>query len=165
MDLKRIFRHLNTSPRLLKRAFPQAALEAIEQLVRECEQNHLGEIRFAVEAALDTMPLLRGQSARERAIQVFAEIGVWDTEHNNGVLIYLLLADHDVEVVADRGIARHVANDEWERICREMEKAFAAGDYQSGALTGIRMVSVLLERFSPAQGANPNELPDQPVLR
>ncbi|MGH8657943.1 MAG: TPM domain-containing protein [Gammaproteobacteria bacterium] len=165
MDLKRIFRHLNTSPRLLKRAFPQAALEAIEQLVRECEQNHLGEIRFAVEAALDTMPLLRGQSARERAIQVFAEIGVWDTEHNNGVLIYLLLADHDVEVVADRGIARHVANDEWERICREMEKAFAAGDYQSGALTGIRMVSALLERFFSAQGANPNELPDQPVLR
>lgn len=165
MDLKRIFRHLNTSPRLLKRAFPQAALEAIEQLIRDCEQNHLGEIRFAVEAALDTMPLLRGQSARERAIQVFAELGVWDTEHNNGVLIYLLLADHDVEVVADRGIDRQVAHAEWERICREMEKAFAADDYQGGALTGIRLVSAVLARFFPAQGANPNELPDQPVLR
>lgn len=164
MDLKRMLRHMNSSQRSLRRAFPRAALSAIEQQIGACENNHQGEIRFAVEAALDTIPLLRGQSARERAIEVFSELRIWDTEHNNGVLIYLLLADRDVEIVADRGIDARVQHHEWEAICREMEKAFGAGDYERGSLTGICMVSSLLERCFPAQGANPNELPDKPVI-
>jgi uncharacterized membrane protein len=108
--------------------------------------------------------LLRNQSARGRAIDMFSLLRVWDTEHNNGVLLYLLLADRDVEIVADRGISRHVAPDEWERICREMERAFRQGRFEEGVLAGIRTVSAHLVRHHPGEGKRLNELPDAPVV-
>lgn len=120
---------------------------------------------FAVEAALDTLPLMADQPARERAIEVFSQLRVWDTEHNNGVLIYLLLADHDVEIIADRGIASRVGNEAWEAICRQMETAFREGQFESGVITGIGAIGThLQEYFATERKAGENELPDRPVI-
>lgn len=164
MDLARIVRHLLTGELALRRALPQAAMDAIERAIREGERIHGGEIRFAVEASLGLGALWRGQSARDRAIDVFSELRVWDTEHNNGVLIYLLLADHDVEIVADRGVHRRAGDAAWEALCRNMEAAFRAGRFEEGAVAGVRAVSALLAQHYPAQAMNVNELSDRPVI-
>lgn len=145
-------------------ALPRHALDAIEQAIKMAEAAHSGEIRFAVEGALHTASLFHGQSARERAIEVFAQLRVWDTQHNNGVLIYLLLADRDVEIVADRGIDAKVGAQGWEDICRRMEAAFLQAQYQQGVIRGIQAVTEHLARHFPASGTNPNELPDRPVV-
>lgn len=163
MTMTRILHHLFMPPWLTRRYFPRAVMAGIERAIGESEARHGGELRFAVEAALDLRPLLHGQHASERAVEVFSQLRVWDTEHNSGVLIYLLLADRDVEIVADRGIAAKVGNGEWERICRLMEAAFRQGDFEAGVLAGIREVTALLVQHYPAGARNPNELPDQPV--
>jgi uncharacterized membrane protein len=164
MDGSRILRHLATGSRLLQRRFPEPALRAIESAIHEGEARHAGELCFAVEAALDPLAVMRGLSPRERAIAVFSELRVWDTEQNSGVLIYVLLADRDVEIVADRGIHKRVEQGEWEAICRQMEGEFRAGRFESGALTGIRAVSELLARHFPPTGRTRNELPNRPVI-
>jgi uncharacterized membrane protein len=164
MDLARILRHLFTTEGTLKRAFSEADLAAIEKATAAGELRHGGEIRFAVEAALDTASLLRGQTARARAIEVFANLHVWDTERNNGVLIYLLLADRDVEIVADRGIHSKAGDAKWEAICRAMEKAFAEGRHRDAVIAGIEAVAEQLALHFPASGEAVNELPDRPVL-
>ncbi len=164
MDTKRILRHMLTPAWRIRVTFPRATLAAIETAIRDAELTHNGEIRFALEAALQPLPLLQGVAARERALQVFSRLRVWDTEHNNGVLIYLLLADRDVEIVADRGIHTRTGADEWERICREMETHFRAGKFEAGVLAGIRAVSAHLARHYPRHGKKINELPDSPVV-
>lgn len=164
MNFKRIIRHLLTPHWKVKRVFPARALRSIEAAIRESETTHFGEIRFAVEVALDPMALLQDRSARERAVEVFSQLRVWDTEHNNGVLIYLLLADRRVEIVADRGIHRDVGQPGWEAICREMERSFRQGRFEQGVVEGIRTVASHLVRHYPASGANENELPDKPVI-
>lgn len=164
MDFKRIIRHLFTTRRQVTRAFPSTALNAIEHAIATSETTHTGEIRFAVEGALDGAPLFGGQSARERAIELFAQMGVWDTEQNNGVLIYLLLADRDVEIVADRGIDAKVGQDAWEAICRAMEASFRRGDFETGVIEGIAAVTQHLVKHFPAPGAGRNELPDRPEV-
>ena len=141
MNMQRITRHLFTPAWRVKRAFSPAALQAIERAIAQTEAAHHGQIRFAVEHALDVAQLMAGMSARERAVEVFGQLRVWDTEHNNGVLIYLLLADRDVEIVADRGIHRHVGEG-WEGICRDMERHFRQGEFQTGVLAGIRAVGL-----------------------
>ncbi len=165
MDMRRVLRHLFMPPWRTRVVFPAAALRAIEEAIRASERAHAGEIRFAVESALDPAPLLRGVSARERAVGAFSQLRVWDTAQNNGVLIYLLLADHDVEIVADRGIAARVAAAEWERICRQMEAHFRDGHFEQGAVAGIHAVGALLARHFPSAGGGVNELPDRPHLR
>lgn len=164
MDFGRLLRHLATSSRLVRRRFPASALAAIEAAITAGEQRHEPEIRFAVEAALHPRAILRGITPRARAIDVFSELRVWDTEHNTGVLIYLLLADRDVEIVADRGVAGQVAPVEWEVICREMEAHLREGRYEAGALAGIRAASDLLARHFPARGPGRGEQPDRPVV-
>jgi hypothetical protein len=167
MDLKslrRIIRHLSSGNAAVRRAFPHSALDAIERAIRETELHCDGQLRFSVEAALDLAPLLAGQSARERAVEVFSRLRVWDTEHNNGVLIYLLLADRDVEIVVDRGVHARVGQQAWEAICQEMEAAFRYGKFEEGVLTGIRSVGRLLAQHYPRAGEKVNELPDRPVL-
>lgn len=164
MNIKRILRHLVMTHWQVKRAFPRQTLIAIEQAIKAGETAHVGEIRFVVEGALDGTPLFKGQSARERAIDVFSQLRIWDTEHNNGVLIYLLLADRDVEIVADRGIHAQVGLEEWERICRTMETAFKQENYQGGVVSGIQVVTRHLMKHFPASGAGQNELPDKPVV-
>ncbi len=164
MSFGRIMRHLSSGRAAVRRAFPPRALDAVERAIRETETRHDGQIRFAVEAALDLSPLLAGQAARERAIEVFSELRVWDTEHNNGVLIYLLLADRDVEIVADRGIHARLGAETWEAICREMEAAFREGRFEAGVLAGIHAVGEHLARHFPARGDKSNEMPDRPVV-
>ena len=164
MNSIRIVKHLLVTPWQVNRAFPRHTLIAIEQAIKASETAHVGEIRFAVEGALDGTPLFKGQSARERAIDMFSQLRVWDTEHNNGVLIYLLLADRDVEIVADRGIHAKVDRREWENICRAMEAAFQQENYEGGVVSGIQAVTRHLVKHFPADGAGQNELPDKPVV-
>jgi uncharacterized membrane protein len=163
MSMERIARHLMATKWRINRAFPSDTLSAIDRAIKASEATHRGEIRFAVEGALHIEPLLRGQTARERAIDVFSQLRIWDTERNSGVLIYLLLADRDVEIVADRGIDAKVGPQEWERICRKMEAAFRQADYEGGVVAGIQEVTRHLAEHFPPIGDDRNELPDNPV--
>jgi uncharacterized membrane protein len=164
MKIARMLRHLTMPQWRAARGLPREALLRIERAIAESESRHSGQIRFAVENALDLYDLLHGQSARERAIEVFAALRVWDTAHNNGVLIYLLLADRDVEIVADRGIHERVGSRAWEEICSEMEAAFREGHFEEGVLGGIARVSRFQETYFPGPAHGPNELPDRPVV-
>ena len=147
-----------------RRAFPQATLDAIEAAIRMSETRHGGEIRFAIENHLPGILAWRGMSGRERAIEMFSNLRVWDTEHNSGVLIYLLLADHDIEIVADRGIAAQVDPAAWESVAQTMEAAFRQGEFERGALAGIEQIGVLLAAHFPPSGHNPDELANRPVI-
>lgn len=162
--MSRVLRHLFSGAWQVRRAFPSRVMKAIEAAIAAAERQYHGEIRFAVEAGLDIAPLLGGQSARERAIQMFSALRVWDTERNNGVLIYLLLADRDVEIVADRGIDARVGAEGWEAICRQMEVEFRAGHFEQGVIAGIQAVSRHLEKHYPGQHGDTNELPDAPIV-
>ncbi|MGH8670817.1 MAG: TPM domain-containing protein [Burkholderiales bacterium] len=164
MDVGRVMRHFVCGPWTLGRVLPAPVLRAIETAIARSEQSHGGEIRFAVETALDTRSLLRGTSARQRAIDVFSELRVWDTEHNNGVLIYLLLADHHVEIVADRGISQNVGSADWERVCRQIEDHLKQGRFERGLTAGIEAVGTLLARYYPRGNADKNELTDRPEV-
>jgi uncharacterized membrane protein len=164
MNLRRLFVHLATPRWWLLRAFAHGTVKAIEAAIADCERRHRGELRFIVEATLPLAYLLRGLPARERAVELFSSMRVWDTAENSGILIYVQLADRRVEIVADRGIAARVAQGEWDTICRAMENAFGAGDYRSGALTAIRQAEDLLLLHFPAHAGNVNELPDRPLL-
>ncbi|HEX4025485.1 MAG TPA: TPM domain-containing protein [Steroidobacteraceae bacterium] len=147
--------------------FPPAVLGEIERACAQSEARHSGEIRFAIETALPLAALWHGVSPRERALQVFAHLRIWDTHHNNGVLIYVLRADRAVEIVADRGISAAVQSAEWETICREVERHFRAGRFGDGARAAVAAVADLLGRHFPAGAGNTNEaneLPNQPVL-
>ncbi len=164
MDLARLLRHLATTSARVRRAFPASALSSIEQAIASSELSHAGEIRFVIEGSLDGLPLLRGQTARERAIELFARLHVWDTEHNTGVLIYVLLADRRVEIVADRGIHAKAGAGAWSVICSDMETQFGAGDFGRGAVQGIEAVTQLVARHFPLTPGDRNELPDAPLL-
>jgi uncharacterized membrane protein len=164
MGIKRIGKHLIEHRWRVRRSFPPKALAAIERSIKVTEATHSGQVRFVVEGALDGAPLFRGQSARERALDVFSHLRIWDTAHNNGVLIYLLLADRDVEIVADRGINAKVGTANWEKICKAMETDFRAGDFEGGVIRGIEAVSKQLAAHFPRQGGGKNELPDAPVV-
>lgn len=163
-NIPRIFRHLTSSQAQVRRAFPPRSLAAIEQAVRAAEATHLGEIRFVVEAALDSAPLLRDQPARQRAIEVFSQLRIWDTQERNGVLIYLLMSDRQIEIVADRGIDAKVGPEGWAQLCRPLEDAFKRGDFERGAVACIEAVAVTLRQHFPSAASGPNELPDAPVL-
>jgi uncharacterized membrane protein len=164
MNLERILRHLFTPDWVVRRSFPRQVMLRIEQAIRESEKSHNGELRFAVEASLPTASLLMGITPRQRAREVFGRLGVWDTELNSGVLIYLQLVDRDIEILADRGISAKVDQATWESICHRMEAAFRAGEFEAGTVEGIREITVLLARHFPPGGANMNELPDEPVV-
>ncbi|HEY3794307.1 MAG TPA: TPM domain-containing protein [Bradyrhizobium sp.] len=164
MGIRRIGKHLLAHRWRLRQLFPPSALAAIEQAIKTGETTHSGQVRFVVEGALDGAPLFRDQSARQRAIDIFAQLRIWDTAHNNGVLIYLLLADRQVEIVADRGIDAKVGSAGWEEICRAMEAEFRAGHFERGVIKGIEAVSQHLAKYFPAHGAGRNELPDAPLV-
>lgn len=165
MNWLRISRHLITGQLSIHRAFPEAALDRIEQAIKASEHSHDGEIVFAVEAALDLASLLKDKPARERAIDTFSLLRVWDTELNNGVLIYVLMADRDVEIIADRGIHGQVGQVGWESICQSMEAAFHQGQFEQGLLTGIAAITQQLQTFFPSLNRGGiNELPNKPVI-
>lgn len=164
MQWKRMLRHLLTDQWSVRRAFPKAAMRAIRDTIGAQERRHGGELRFAVEASLPLRQLWRGQDARKRAVELFGQLGVWDTEHNSGVLIYLLLADRRVEIVADRGIHVRVGGSAWEAICGEMQRSFAAGRFEHGVNFGITAISDLLAAHYPPSTGRPDELANEPVL-
>jgi len=164
MGIGRFFRHLLTDHWAARFAFPARVLVAIEGAIVAQEQRHDGELRFVVEAALPLVDLARGMSARERAIELFGALRVWDTERNCGVLIYLLLAEKRVEIVADRGIHRKVGAAAWEAICGAMQREFAAGRFEQGAVIGVQAVSDLIATHYPPGGDNVDELPNRPLI-
>ena len=164
--LQRIFRHRWLDDADTRRAVPPALVERLAQQVAASERRHTGEIRIYVEAGFPVSYLWRDATPRERAIAIFGKLGVWDTEQNNGVLIYLLLAEHAIEVVADRGLSRRVDPTQWQQIVRGMSEAFRARQYEEGLMQAVDEVTALLVRHFPATpgAANANELPDKPVL-
>jgi uncharacterized membrane protein len=164
MNFLRLLRHIATTRWSTRRHFPRAVRDAIEQAIVECEVRHSGEIRFVVETAFDLPELWHDLSSRQRALQLFGQLGVWDTAHNNGVLIYVLMADRVVEIIADRGIAARIQPGEWQAVCRQMEHHYRTGRFREGSLVGVLGVSALLGRHFPGKPAGDNELPSAPVL-
>lgn len=164
MMLGRLLKHWLTPPWLAAHRFGPALAAEIGAAVVVAEATQRGEIRFVAEGPLPFADLWQDRSARQRAADLFGRLGVWDTEENSGVLIYVQLVDRRVEILADRGIAALVPQAEWDAICRSMETAFRAADYRGGALAAIHRAGELLTAHFPARAANPNELPDQPVL-
>lgn len=157
--------HLFLDHLALSSAFPKSVLAAIGRAVVEQERRHRGELRVVIEGGLPIQALLLGRTARQRAEQLFVRYGVGNTKEASGVLIYLLLADRRVEILADRGIHERVGETAWEAICGEMQRRFAAGNYEEGVVAGLTAASDLLAQHFPADGAaaNPNELPDAPA--
>lgn len=166
-SIKRFIRHRLWDEDDARRALPAEALARLQQRVADSESRHSGEIRVCVEASLPLSYLWRDAPARERAVTMFAKLRVWDTELNNGALIHLLLADRRIEIVADRALARCVADDHWQQLVDAMGAAFRAGRFEQGLGDAIDAVDALLVRHFPrAAGAAPrlNELPDEPLL-
>jgi uncharacterized membrane protein len=164
--LIRLIRHRWHDEAAVRRALGAEGLERIEAKVSAMERTHRGELRVCVEGGLPLSYLWRGASARERAVSMFGKMRVWDTEHNSGVLIYLLLADRCLEIVADRGIARRVPASTWQQISESMAKEFQAGRCTEGLLGALDQVGALLGEHFPidAGSPNPNELPDAPAV-
>jgi uncharacterized membrane protein len=164
--LLRLFKHRWLDEGDSRRALDEAALGRLQARVAESEKRHGGEIRIVVEAGLPLSYLWQGLSARQRAITLFGKLGVWDTEHNNGVLIYLLLAEHAIEIVADRGLARHVPQAHWDAVVQGLRAPLRQGAFEAGLAQAVAQVNeMLLRHFAAVAGqANPNELPDRPLL-
>ncbi len=160
--LSRWFRHFLMTHWRVRKVFSAQTLNAIESTIASAEQTHGGEIRFAVEGELSNLDLWRNLSPRARAVQVFGTLGVWDTEHNNGVLIYVLMADRAVEIVADRGYRGKVSDSEWIAVCSAIEQAFRSGDFERGSVEGVVATSKLIAQYFPT--ADHNELPNRPTL-
>ncbi|PPD10663.1 TPM domain-containing protein [Methylophilus sp.] len=161
---KRWLRHAWSHPRHVAALFPEKSLKHIEQVIADSEQRHAGEIRVVIESGLPSYAILRGLTPRQRAINLFGHLNIWDTEHNNGVLIYLLLADHDVEVVADRGIHRHVGEAGWQQICQQMEGMFRSGQFESGVVYGIQAIGEHLAKHFPPESVPRNELSNRVLV-
>ena len=163
--IARLLKHRSLDETDARRALGDAALERLGARVAASERGHSGEIRICVEAGLPLSYLWRGASARERAVAMFGKLRVWDTEHNNGVLIYLLLAEHRIEIVADRGIDRRAGAAHWHGLVERMSQAFREGRYEAGLEQAVDAVDELLRSHFPlaAGAANPNDLPDAPL--
>jgi len=146
--------------------FPEQTLQRISEAIARDETRHAGELRFAVEGGLSWSALRAGMSARARAAEVFSQLRVWDTEENTGVLIYLLLADHRIEILADRGLEDRISTEQWRGVCQLMEERMRAGEPEAAALVGVTAVGDLLAAHVPRHGdaPNPNELPDAPRI-
>lgn len=165
MKLLRLLKHLLTPPWLALRRFPPALRDEIAAAVATSERRHRGELRIAIEGPLSLGELWRDVSPRERALKLFAQLRVWDTEENSGVLVYLQLVDRDVEILADRGIAAKVPQATWEALCHDLEAAMRADDCRAGVLAAVDNATHLLAEHLPAREANPNELTDAPWVR
>ena len=164
MQPARVLRHLFATQWGTRRRFTTQVLARIERALEQVESRHAGELRFAIETAFDLPDLWYGVTPRQRALHVFGHLGVWDTAGNNGVLIYLLMADRDVEIVADRAIAARVPQSEWDAICRGMEGHFRAGRFAAGAESGIAAIGKLLGGHFPGGSADRDEQPNQVVV-
>jgi uncharacterized membrane protein len=168
MQIARLLRHAAATRWRTRMLFPTATLDAIEQAIGQAERTHAGEIRFVIETALTPRHIWHDITPRAHALEVFSHLRVWDTDDNNGVLIYVQLADRNVEVIADRGFQARVSPAEWEAVCRLMEEHFRAGRFQVGSIAGVEAIGNLLARHFPQETAKSaqqrNQLPDRPTL-
>ena len=165
MNLVRIFKHLAMPDWMVRRAFPARAGDAVAAAVAAAEKAHDVELRVAVEGGMPLGALVRGQSSRERAIELFSSLRVWDTQNNTGVLVYVQFADRKIEIVADRGISARVQQAEWDAVCARIAGEFRAGRYEAGALAGIAGITELLRQYVPPPPAGDrDELPDRPTV-
>ncbi len=162
--IKRWFLHAFTPPWRQRVLFPKTTLNAIEIAIQQSEAKHSGELRFAIENTLTSQKIWHGILSYQRALELFAKLHVWDTEHNSGVLIYLLLAERTVHIIADRGINKRVTQNQWDEIARAMQNEFRLGNFQQGSLLGIERVTALLASHFPATIDKINELPNAPVI-
>jgi uncharacterized membrane protein len=160
----RVLRHLFAPS--AQRLFPAATMDRIAQAIADGERRHAGQLCFAVEPGLHWRTVFDGTSARKAAEAAFARLRVWDTEANNGVLLYLLLADRRIEIVADRGLRDAVDDAHWRAICERMEGGLRAGDAEAAVVGAVGAISDLLAHAFPADaaGSSSNELPDRPTI-
>ncbi len=165
--LKRIFKHRWLDESAARRVLPPELLQRLTQAVAASERRHTGEVRICVEAGLPLGYLWRGATARERAVMLFGKLRVWDTEHNNGVLIYLLLADHSIELVADRGLNNAVSGAQWKSMVDRLAGALRERRFEDGLTQALEEVSAVLVEHCPlATGqSRANELPDEPAIK
>ena len=162
--LKRAFRHLFTTSRAGRRAFPETTLQAIQDVIAEGEKLHRAEVQLIVEPSLPLSEIWEGTSSRERAIELFSLHRIWDTEENSGILIYIDLADHQVEIVADRGICHLTTSDEWQSVCRTMTAGFAKGNYHDSVIAALKLLNQILHDHLPDVENLPNQLPNRPIV-
>lgn len=162
--LSRVFSHLFTFTRSGKQAFPEATLKAIQEVITEGEKLHRAEVQLIVEPSLPFSVVWAGTSSRERAIDLFSQYRIWDTEENSGVLIYIDLADHQVEIIADRGISHITTSDEWQAVCSTMTSGFAQGKYHESVIAALRLLNDILHEHLPDTENLPNQLPNRPIV-
>ncbi|RJG05303.1 TPM domain-containing protein [Noviherbaspirillum cavernae] len=162
--IARLWKHLCTTQAAGRRMFPERTLHAIETAIVEGETRHRAEVRMIVEPFLSVQAVLNGVTPRERARVLFSDYRVWDTEENCGVLVYVNLADHKVEIVADRGVGRIIAAHDWQAICRTMTEGFAHGDSHGSVIAALRQLNALLQQHYPDDGSRHNQLPDKPLM-
>lgn len=162
--LARLYRHLTISSRSGRALFPETVLQQIEDAIAGGETRHRAEIHMIIEPSLALSDVWNGIDARERARALFAEYRIWDTEENCGVLVYVNIADHQVEIVADRTVGRLIAAAEWQRVCDTMTRGFADGKYGDGVLRALDQLNALLEKHFPARGSGDNQLANRPLL-
>lgn len=162
----RLLRHLASTRATARRAFPSATLKAIQAGIAEGERRHRAQVRFIVEAALSGGAVWRGESARQRAHELFARYRIWDTEENCGVLVYVNLADHKVEIVADRGAGHAVTRQQWQEVCQAMTAGYAGDDYHGSTLAALERLNAILAAAMPRGGEDKdrNELSDKPLV-
>ncbi len=162
--MSRLLKHLLHIPLTTRRAFPAVVQESIRAAIHEGEQTHHGEIRFVVEGDWPLADIWSGKTVRERAVEIFGLTRVWDTADNTGILVYVLLCEHKVEILADRGLKGVIGPQVWHALCDAMTRAYRAGHFEQGSVDLIRQVHVLLAEHFPSAGGNPNELPDLPII-
>lgn len=164
----RLLRHVRMTRAAARRIFPSSTLKAIQASIGEGERRHRAQVRLIVEASLSLGAVRRGESARQRAHELFSHYRIWDTEENCGVLVYLNLADRKVEIVADRGINARITREQWQQVCRQMTAGYARGDYEASTLQALATLHALLESVLPrgddGSGRATNELSDKPLL-
>jgi uncharacterized membrane protein len=162
--LNRLLRHLFASTYATKKIFTQSSLRKIEDAIAKSEISHSGQIRFIVETSLSPHALFHRQTPRERALEVFSLFRIWDTANNNGVLIYLLMADHDFEIIADRNIHQLAGDTFWKMVADEMTALLQNNKFEEGVLHGIERIHQVLKEHFSADVITPNELPDAPII-
>lgn len=164
INWKRLLRHLFAGQGVVTSVFTPDLMRQIEERIVEAERHTLGELRFVVEGGLPPLQVMRGYNSRDRALDLFSQLHVWDTEHNSGILIYVQMLDRKVEILADRGIHARVGNEVWRNICHDMEVAFRHRQFAEGCFQALDAAHALLKEHFPAAGNNPDELPNSPVI-
>jgi uncharacterized membrane protein len=162
--LQRIWRHLLTTRRSARRAFPASTLKAIQQKIADGEVTHRAEVKMIVEGSLSLPAVLNGVTSRNRAHELFSHYRIWDTEENVGVLLYVNLADHKVEIIVDRAIGRATKPTDWQAVCKTMTKEFANGAFHDSTLAALEQMNGLLTQHFPDEGRKKNELSDKPLV-